>query len=410
MPRAQLGQSVVQEEWMAIGALVGAYQEDESGALRALYPLAGRTLVEYQVRCVAAAGAAPIVLVVDRIPMALNEALERLQREGLAVTTVSDGNDAASRFGTGESILMIGDGIAPPSELLNSIAEHAEPVIVTVPDDPSHEQFERIDGVSRWAGVALVDAGTVGATAAMLGDWDLQSTLLRRTLQDGALLVPVAPDSGEPVLANSPEELSALDRQLIVSSRGSRRDWASRYVLPIVEEYATEALLTTSVKPERLIDAAVLITLAAVVAFATGWLWLGMALLVLSTPLDLVARRLAALRLRPLSPRSTMRRLLWPMAGLALFALGWWLSGHGAGWGAAYAALVAAAFAEAGRIERQKTEFPGQIWLFSRRNAILGAVPFALLGAWTSAIVALSLYAAASFFFVQYVRHRLLPD
>jgi hypothetical protein len=30
---------------MAVGALIGAYQEDDSGALRALLPLAGRTLL-----------------------------------------------------------------------------------------------------------------------------------------------------------------------------------------------------------------------------------------------------------------------------------------------------------------------------------------------------------------------------
>ena len=395
---------------MALGALVGAYQEDDSGALRALYPLAGRTLVEYQVRCAAAAGASPILLVVDRIPPSLNEALERLEREGLAVTTVGDGNEAASRFGTREMVLVIGDGVAPPAELLASVAEEADSTIVTVPDDADHQHFERIDGVSRWAGVALVDAQTLGATAAMLGDWDLQSTLLRRTLQAGALTVPIAPEAGEPVLANTADDLDALDRQLIVSSRGRRRDWASRYVLPIVEEYATESLMNTSLNPARLIDAGVLLTVGAVFAFSTGWLWVGLGLLVLSTPLDLVARRLATLRLRPLSPRSTMRRLLWPTAGLALLALGLWLSRNGAGWGALYAAFVAAAFAEAARIERGKTELPGQIWLFSRRNAILAAVPFALFGAWTTAIVALSAYAAASFFFAQFAKHRVQPS
>src|SRR4029079_331813 len=48
---------------MAVGALIGAYQEDDSGGLRALLPLAGRTLVEYQVRCASAAGAAPLAVV-----------------------------------------------------------------------------------------------------------------------------------------------------------------------------------------------------------------------------------------------------------------------------------------------------------------------------------------------------------
>ena len=66
---------------MAVGALIGAYQEDDSGALRALLPLAGRTLIEYQVRCAAAAGAAPIVVVVERVPQALQDAFERLRLE-----------------------------------------------------------------------------------------------------------------------------------------------------------------------------------------------------------------------------------------------------------------------------------------------------------------------------------------
>ena len=60
---------------MALGALIGAYQEDDSGGLRALLPLAGRTLFEYQARCAAAAGAAPVVVLVERVPAALNEAL-----------------------------------------------------------------------------------------------------------------------------------------------------------------------------------------------------------------------------------------------------------------------------------------------------------------------------------------------
>jgi len=53
---------------MGVGALIGAYQEDDSGGLRALLPLAGRTLIEYQARCAAAAGAAPIVVMVERVP------------------------------------------------------------------------------------------------------------------------------------------------------------------------------------------------------------------------------------------------------------------------------------------------------------------------------------------------------
>jgi hypothetical protein len=93
-----------------------------------------------------------------------------------------------------------------------------------------------------------------------------------------------------------------------------------------------------------------------------------------------------------------------------LLALGWRLATHGSGWGALVTALVAIAFAEAARIERGHDEVPGQLWLFSRRNAILAAVPFALAGAWALCLVALALYAAGSFFIVQHWHHRITPD
>nr|MBA3577977.1 NTP transferase domain-containing protein [Sphingomonas sp.] len=174
---------------MALGALIAAYLEDDSGALRALLPIAGRTLLEYQVRCAAAAGAAPIVVIVDQIPIALNQVFERLQQDGLPLITVTDGVEAASRFEAGGLILLLADGVAPPPQLLETIAGQEEPVIVTVPDDVAHQRFERIDAASRWAGVAIVDSHSLGSTAAMLGDWDLQSTLLRRSLQSGTRTV-----------------------------------------------------------------------------------------------------------------------------------------------------------------------------------------------------------------------------
>ena len=123
---------------MTIGALIGAYQEDDSGSLRALLPLAGRTLVEYQVRCASAAGAVPIVVVVERVPQALQDAFERLRLDGVAVFPVSDVNEAISRFEAGSAILLIGDGVVPPLELVTHLAEEAEPTVATVPDDEAH--------------------------------------------------------------------------------------------------------------------------------------------------------------------------------------------------------------------------------------------------------------------------------
>ncbi len=391
---------------MALGALIGAYHEDDSGGLTALLPLAGRTLVEYQVRCAAAAGASPIVVLVERIPAKLNQAFARLGNEGINVIPVSDGSEAATRFEPGELVLLIGDGIAPPLDLLTDLDVDAEPLVLTVPDDEAHEDFERVDGASRWSGIALVDAHMLGATAAMLGDWDLASTLLRRSMQGGARLVPVSP-TNEPLLARYSSDLTQFERSLVANSRGERPDLASRYVLPPVEDFATERLLETSIPAEWLLHAALALTLAAAFAFTRGWLWAGILLLVLSAPLDLIAKRLGMIRLRPLAETAVTGRLLWPAAGLALIALGWWQARNGGGWGAGLTAVVACAFGEAYRLERGYSQAPIPTFLFSRRNAILGAVLFAIAGAWTGYLIALLAYAAISFFFVQFLAHRL---
>ena len=102
--------------------------------------------------------------------------------------------------------------------------------------------------MQRWSGVALVEGRTLGATAAMLGDWDLQSTLLRRTLQAGARLMPVAPNASRcwptiPAISRSSSDPCSPARAV----RGPI--WASRYVLPLVEDFATEKLMESRIAP-----------------------------------------------------------------------------------------------------------------------------------------------------------------
>ena len=396
---------------MALGALIGAYQEDDAGGLRALLPLAGRTLVEYQARCLAAAGAAPLVVLVERVPVALNDAFERLRAEGIAVVLVSDGAEAASRFEAGSQLILLADGIVPDMGDLERLAEESDSAILTVPDDEQHAAFERIDGMQRWAGLSRVDSSMLGATAAMLGDWDLQSTLLRRAIQAGARLIPSTPDEGRgPFLASDEGALQGYERRLLVASRTAREDAVSRYILPVVEELATEKLMETGIRPAWLVQAALAMTVAAAFCFTRDWHWGAVALLLLSTPLDLVAQRLATLRLRPLGPTMLARRLLWPAAGLALIALGWFEARHGSGWGAMVAALGGAAFAEAGRVERQGRTLPAGQWHFSRRNAIWLAVPFAIGGWWSLYLATTAVYAATSFFIAQHLRHSLERD
>jgi hypothetical protein len=168
--------------------------------------------------------------------------------------------------------------------------------------------------------------------------------------------------------------------------------------------------METGVRPAWLVQAALVMTVAAAFCFTRGWHWGAVALLILSTPLDLVAQRLATLRLKPLSPAMPSRRLLWPAAGLALLALGWFEARHGSGWGAIMAALGAVSFAEAGRVERAGRSVPGREWHFGRRIAVWLALPFAIGGWWSLYLGLMAVYAATSFFILQHFRHGVERD
>lgn len=385
---------------MALGALIAAHDEDDEGGLHALAPLAGRTLVEYQARCASAIGAAPIVVVVERVPPALQAAFERLRAEGIAVVPVTDAAEAAARFDPELTVLQMADGVAPAATLLADLVEEPGPAILTVPDDEQHQAFERIDNDHRWAGLALVSSGLLADTARMLGDWDLHSTLLRRAVQQGARLVP-APDGLRPFLAASDPSGASFDRHLLDSSRHRRRDWPSRFLLPPIEDLLTRQLMGAPIAPSALLWAALALILGAGLLFTRGEPGWAMALLVAASPLDRLAERLATVRLRPLSRQAAGFRLLGPAHGLALLGLGWFETNHGGGWGALVAAAAAIAFAEATRVERRGRELGPDLWLISPRSAVFLALPFAALGAWSLLTVALAAYSATSFFIVQ---------
>jgi len=75
--------------------------------------------------------------------------------------------------------------------------------------------------------------------------------------------------------------------------------------------------------------------LGALSVLRRGWLIGGLALIVLSAPVDLVASRSRGLRFAALPARMSSRLALWPLSGLALLALGWWeraTAGAGARW------------------------------------------------------------------------------
>lgn len=401
---------------MALGALISAYQEaGDAGhgggaGLRATLPLAGRTLVEYQARLAHSAGADPVVILVERMPPTLTAALDRLNAERVPVTLARSVEEAAAAFSPEARVLLVAGGLFADAATVERVAQAGGPALLTLPDNIGLDGFERIDGASRWGGLALASGAQIGATAAMLGEWDLQSTLLRRLVQDGARQLPVAPGPAAPMLlmAGGARDLDDAERRIVAGARCARRDWVERFVTPVLEEFAVEHLMGTAVRPRWLLAGALGLTALAAFFFASGWFGAAMVALLLSVPLDSIAERLAAMRMQPLARSDLLRRAL-PFAGAAaLAALAVRLAGHGGGWGCLVTGATALAAFYAGHVERTAAGSGLPPWLASRKGSILLGAPFAATGHWALGLVAIALYAAGSFGWLQRRVHR--PD
>src|SRR5206468_11427131 len=99
--------------FMTLAALIAAYHESDEpgGGLRATLPLAGRTLVERQVRVAAAAGASPVVVAVERVPPELTAAIDRLRAEGVKLIVARSAAEAAEAVHPQDRLLLLGDGL-----------------------------------------------------------------------------------------------------------------------------------------------------------------------------------------------------------------------------------------------------------------------------------------------------------
>ncbi|WP_260484202.1 hypothetical protein [Sphingomicrobium flavum] len=384
---------------MALAALIGAYEECDEGGLRALLPLAGRALVDSQIRAAAAKGASPIVLLVDEPPQALVAIANRLRGEGMNVVLAEGAEDAAARFEADAAVILMADGVVADHDDLDALVAAGTSTIITVPDDDAHDDYERIDLAQRWAGLSLVEGREIGATAAMLGDWDLPSTLLRRMVQAGAGFLPSIEGEGRgPLWIASAADGEGYSKRLLAASKGERRDWVARYLLPPIEDALTGWLVGSRLRPSMLLMLAAALLVGAGISFLAGVGSLAVLLLILTLPLDLVARRVGALRLRAIAKSDWRLTMLWPLSGAVLVALGLWRYGV-QGWAVLATVLATLILAEALRPLREGAVH--ELWLFDRRPAILLIAPFALFGGWSAGLVLLMGYAGASLIWAQ---------
>lgn len=391
---------------MPLAALIAAQDHIDVGdGLRATLPLAGRSVIEYQAGLAVAAGAGHVVILVERVPAALAQAVDRLRRQGLRIEIARSVADALDRFHPEERIILIADGAVAAQDAVDALAAGSAPALLALPDVQDYADFERIDAAERWAGFALLSKPALEATAQMLGDWDLTSTLLRRLVQADAARIS-ALDSGDqalppPVLATSPAAIGVIEAGLLRRAAPSEGNWTELHLHRLAAGPLVPPLIARQIDQDHVAYGGAALAWIAALFAAFGLFWPAALLLPVAAVIASAARRMARIWSGTVAAPPRLADLARHAAALtALILLGKVLAAEG-GWGWwTVTALVPAALcgiAALVPIAAAVGAQPAPRWL-ATPDALGWAAPLlAVLGGWRWMVAGLAGYAMMSF-------------
>lgn len=306
---------------------------------RSLLPVAGQTLIEYQVRVARACGAGHIVVLVDRIPALLVSAFDRLKADGIDVDIARDASEVADRIHPDERLIVFEGGVVAGRTLVEALVSKAEPTLLTLRDTPQTSHFERIDALDRWGGLALLNGKLLRETAAILGDWTLGPTLLRAALQAGAERLPY---EGNGLALVRDEQDAQIVANALANDSGQREErfWNSKVVRPVVR-LVLSRLIDRNVPPDILAVLPLGLMGLSVLAAATGWIAAAFGLYILAGFPAMAAQIMANIGAQPdkIMRQVAISRL--PILVALLVFSGWSLNVPGLGWAPLVLALWA---------------------------------------------------------------------
>ena len=331
---------------MPLAVLIIAGENGDSAAtdVPAMLPVAGQTLLEYQVRLARAVGGGHIVVLVDQLPAAMVALFDRLRADGIDVDVARDARDAADRIHPDEHVLLFTQGLIVPRRLLADLVARNNPTLLTLAGGNDNAGFERIDAAEHWAGAALLSGQTLRETAAMLGDWSIGSTLMRNALRSGAARWRPENSKGLVVVANT-DQARAASAALVQDCDDDDAPFFDRYVLQPLARLIVPYGLRAAVPVDLVAVLPIILAGAALLLALLGWFATAFALLFLSGLARAVARLMLSVAVRESGALTVLERIKLPILCGCLLVLGWQGSGPTGDWtGVLLAAWIIAGF------------------------------------------------------------------
>ena len=156
----------------------------------------GRTIASHQLQIALDMGCERVLCLGGPNNSILPDLQKQAETAGVAIDTITSPRELCDRVTVKDEIFAIAGDLLPDRRLISDLPDI--PLVTALPDDFAVPLgYERIDAERAWAGVLLAPGSIAAQLALFPNDIDLMSTLLRLTLQSGAPLVDIDPESLE---------------------------------------------------------------------------------------------------------------------------------------------------------------------------------------------------------------------
>ncbi len=293
---------------MSFAAILSASRTtaDAGAGLRASLHFAGQTLIEYQARQAARAGADRILILVSVITPALSQAVDRLSADGISVALTRDMVSVVRDAPRDSDVLLMADGAIIAQSHVEAVASADANALLVSDDSRASAPFERIDAGQRWAGLARISPDLLFGTLDMIGDWDLALTLVRAAVQKGARRITVPQDDlmdGRVAIVDSQQQADLVAQAVTANGADAApvRGGIEHYILSRIARMIAPALMRMQVPALQLRAAGIALAAIALVPIQLQWIATGLLVALLALLASELADRLDHLALRPSS-------------------------------------------------------------------------------------------------------------
>jgi hypothetical protein len=207
-------------------ALISALKRTETGELRAELPLAGRSILAWQVDLLAALGAERVICLCHAVEGEVLSLQHKVEASGATFHALTGFVGLAALVRAEDDLLILGDGLLPDQLLAQDLVKTDAAwrrAVICLPADhtmvaSSPNDFERIDAARHWAGLLVMRGAPVQHLATFPDDADAVSLLLRLALQARTPCHDLGPAQLEPgalVLADSAAVVATHQRDMM---------------------------------------------------------------------------------------------------------------------------------------------------------------------------------------------------